>query len=137
MVYNFLFSLCRDENEQEVEILNAYEHLSNLRKYYIGPLNFALNILVHFITASKQELQMRSKYSPSRSYTKALDFLSESSETPAQLKCEQDSVLVFDNNQVSASSCNVQLDSKALISVITTMACLIPPNISQYQQMPD
>ena len=138
VVYNFLSSLCIDENEQEDEILNAYEHLSNLsNKYYIGPLNFALNILFHFITASKQVLQMRSKYSPSGSYTKALDYLSKNSKTQAQLKFEQDSVLVFDNNQVLARSWNVRLNSKALICVITTVACLIPPNISQYQQMPD
>ena len=31
----------------------------------------------------------------------------------------------------------MRLNSKALISVITTVACLIPPNITQYQQMPD
>ena len=30
VVYNFLSSLCIDENHQEVEILNAYEQLSNV-----------------------------------------------------------------------------------------------------------
>ena len=68
-----LSALFGEPYEQKVQILNAYEHISNLsNSYYIGPLNFALNILFHYITGSKQVLEMRPKYSPSGSYTKAL-----------------------------------------------------------------
>ena len=92
-IYAFLSALSIDENRQQVEILNAYEHLSNLSiLYYIGPLNFALNILFHFITDSKQVLELRSKYSPSASYNKALEYLSKNSESPVELKPERDSV---------------------------------------------
>ena len=101
-IYTLLSSFCNDESKKEVEILNAYEHLSNLSNiYYIGPLIFCLNILFHFITGSKQVLKLRSKYSQSGSYTKALEYLNTNSETPIELTHEKDSVIVFDNNQLA------------------------------------
>ena len=45
-VYTFLSALSSEPYEQKVQILNAYEHISNLsNSYYIGPLNFAMNII--------------------------------------------------------------------------------------------
>ena len=136
-VYTFLSALSSEPYEQKVQILNAYEHISNLsNSYYIGPLNFALNILFHYITGSKQVLEMRSEYSPSGSYTKALQYTAMNSKTPNKFEQNRDSVIVFDNNQLLSRSWDVKLNSKALISDITTIACLVPPDISFHQNNP-
>ena len=57
-------------NKSNAALLNADDSLVYLvNKKYIGKLNFSLSLIFHFITGSKSIVELRSRYSPSGSYT--------------------------------------------------------------------
>ena len=120
------------------KILNAAEVLTHLvNPDFIGKLNFSMNLISYFITGSRTVVELKSKYSPSGSYTtlmKYLDKHSKESNTPPN---DKDIVIYFDNNQVLARSWNVKYNNKALVSVVTTLISLCPPNSAQLERNPN
>ena len=119
-------------------LLNAAETLIYLvNKKYIGKLNFCLSLISHFITGSKCIVELRSKYSPSGSYPTLLKYLETYTKEKNQFPQDKDVLVFFDNNQVLARNWRVKYDCKALVSVVTTLLCLIPPAEYQLQRNPE
>ena len=136
-VVSFLNALALNESDKKVKILNAYEHLVSLAvTNYIGPLNFGLNLISYFISGSRNIVDIGSRYSPAGSYSFVTGYLNKNSIDSLEIPTDNDFSVFFDNNQIMARNWNVQYNSKALISVITTLACLIPPKPSTLQMNP-
>ena len=137
VVLSFLNAIALNENDKKVKILNAYEHLVNLSvSKYIGPLNFSLNLISYFISGSRNIVELGSRYSPAGSYKFVTEYLRKNSSESLELPPKTDVAVFFDNNQIMARNWNVQYNSKALISVITTMISLVPPVDTNLQQNP-
>ena len=132
----FLVSLS-GSNENRAALRNAAESLIYLvNKSYVGKLNFSLCLISHFITGSKSVIELRSRYSPSGSYPTILKYLDKYSKEKLSFPQSSDLIVFFDNNQVLARNWRVKYDCKALVSVVTTLICLIPPVNLQLQRNP-
>ena len=77
-------------------------------------------------------MEINASFSPSGSYATVLDFLKNKA-IEEQSVPNTDCIYFFDNNQILARSWRVKFNSKPLISVITTIVCLKPPNVSTLQ----
>ena len=136
-VLAFLNALALNDSDKKVKILNAYEHLVSLVvTNYIGALNFALNLITYFISGSRNIVDLGSRYSPAGSYSYVLNYLNKTSLNALKPPPNSDICVFFDNNQIMARNWNVKYNSKALISVITTMVSLVPPIITTLQKNP-
>ena len=136
-VLAFLNALAVNGTDKKVKTLNAYEHLVSLAlNNYIGALNFALNLISYFISGSRNIVELRSRYSPAGSYSFVMGYLNRNTQKSLETPANNDITVAFDNNQIMARNWNVQNNSKAFISVITTMICLVPPQITNLQKDP-
>ena len=135
-LFTFLKAISTNDNDNHC-VLNAAEHVISLsNKNYIGKLNFSLSLMTHFITGSRAAVELRGKYSPSGSYTSIMKYINENSVNQIPYPSGCDILVYFDNNQVLARNWNVKFDCKALISVSTTVLCLIPPTFTALQYEP-
>ena len=83
-----------------------------------------------------RNVDIGSRFSPAGSYSFVTGYLNKNSIDPLEIPTDNDFSVFFDNNQIMARNWNVQYNSKALISVITTLTCLIPPQPSTLQMNP-
>ncbi|XP_045199012.2 uncharacterized protein LOC123553344 [Mercenaria mercenaria] len=115
-------------------VMNAYETLLQvINPKYIGPLNFAKTVISYFISGSRRIVELNATFSPSGSYATVLDFLKDKATKDHKLPESADCIYFFDNNQIIARSWKVQFNAKPLISVVTTVACLVPPTFLDLQ----
>ena len=89
-----------------------------------------------FIIGSRTVVELRSKYSPSGSYTTLLKYLEKYSEKSSKITNDKDIVIFFNNNQILSRNWNVTYNSKALISVVTTLISFCPPNAGELEKNP-
>ena len=133
---DFLLALAAS-TDKCAQILNSAEVLTYLvNSNFIGKLNFSMNLISYFMTGSRTLVEVRSRYSPSGSYTTLLKYLDKYSQHRNEIPKDKDIVIFFDNNQVLTRNWNVKYDSKALVSVVTTLISLCPPNSTQLQRNP-
>jgi hypothetical protein len=86
------------------------------------------------MTGSKSVIELRSKYSPSGSYTTIMIFFNKNKTVEKMPESDNDCLTFFDNNQIMARNWNVSYNWKPLVSVITTMVALFPPQKTEIQK---
>ncbi|XP_046346471.2 uncharacterized protein LOC124127059 [Haliotis rufescens] len=109
-------------------LARAYEHLYGARNSnVICPLSFAMNLLLYYVTGSKVACNLSAKTSPSGSYQTILKWINEQAAVPVKCPTAGDIITFFDNNQVLARNWRVRYDAKAMVSVVTTLLHIFPP----------
>ena len=99
-VLSFLNAITLNESDKKVKLLNTYEHLVSLAvTNYIGPLNFAINLISYFISGSRNIVDLGSRYSPAGSYSVVTGYLNKNSLNSLEIPTQNDITVFFDNNQ--------------------------------------
>ena len=95
-----------------------------------------MSLISYFITGSRTVVELRSKLSPSGSYTTLLKCLYKYSQQSNKIPNDTDIVISFYNNQVLARNLNVKYDIKVMVCVVTTLISLCPPTAAKLQRTP-
>ena len=111
--------------------------LATANLYTVTPLFFALNLIMYFVCGSKVVVNFLSSLTPSGSYTSVRNWFK--CTTTDEISCPKntDIVTFFDNNQVLARNWRIRYDSKAMLSVITSVVHIKQCDFTLYQYLPE
>ena len=103
----------------------------------VTPLLFLVSVLHYFVTGSKTVVNILSCLTPSGHYTILRKWFENYFSNKCLCPSGRDIISFFDNSQVLARNWRVRFNSKAMVSVITTLIHISPSVRTRLQYIPE
>ena len=141
VVLSFLSALAGIDNvshcENKIRLLSFRVAIDCLlvtcNLYIITPLFFVLNLIMYFVCGSKIVVNFLSSLSPADCYTSVRNLFRAITTDKIVCPSNTDLITFFNNNQVLSRNWRVRYNSKAMLSVITSVIRIEQFNPTTYQ----